>query len=87
MPTRVEARVIRLPIPRINLFIASTALMFQTTVLFPWHNDISSQINKLQEEINRLNEENQTLYKENEEFKLNINNKKIGIKKKEENTF
>ncbi len=41
-------------IPKINLFIASTALLFQTTVLLPWHNDISTQINKLESEIRYL---------------------------------
>ncbi len=38
-------------IPKINLFIGSVALFFQTSVLFPWHNDISKQINKLESEI------------------------------------
>lgn len=41
-------------IPIINLFITSSALFFQTTVLLPWHNHISKQINKLESEITSL---------------------------------
>ncbi len=41
-------------LPKINLFITSSALFFQTTVLLPWHNDISKQIYKLESEITSL---------------------------------
>lgn len=37
-------------LPIANFCISSSALLFQTTVLFPWHNEISEQINKLEKQ-------------------------------------
>jgi hypothetical protein len=36
-----------------NCIIASSALVFQTTVLYPWHKDISIQITRLQEKLDK----------------------------------
>lgn len=35
----------------INFFISSSALAFQVTVLFPWHNTISKQIDNIERKI------------------------------------
>ena len=34
-------------LPIINFCISSAALTFQVTVLYPWHNQISKQINNI----------------------------------------
>lgn len=41
----------RLNIPKINLLVGTSALIFQITVLNPWHNKISIQINRLEDKI------------------------------------
>jgi len=40
-------------LPVLNFCISSTALLFQTTVLYPWHNEISKQINNLETHKNK----------------------------------
>ena len=40
-------------LPILNFIIASSALAFQTTILYPWHNDISKQINNLEAKIDK----------------------------------
>ena len=39
-------------IPYASLLVSSTALIFQITVLNPWHKQISNQINDLCKQIN-----------------------------------
>ena len=41
-------------LPIINLVISSTALVFQTRVLYPWHNNLNQKFNKLNEKIDIL---------------------------------
>ncbi len=41
-------------LPVLNFIIAISAFTFQTTVLYPWHNDISRQINNLETKINKI---------------------------------
>ena len=36
-------------LPIVNFFIASSALVFQTTVLFPWHHQLDSDFKDLEE--------------------------------------
>ena len=36
-------------LPIVNFFIASSALIFQTTVLFPWHHQLDSDFKELEE--------------------------------------
>ena len=38
----------RLFFPIVNFIVSSTGLYFQTTVLLPWHNEISKQIMAIQ---------------------------------------
>jgi hypothetical protein len=40
-------------VPLINLFVASTALTFQVTVLYPWHNNLEKKFNKLEQKIKK----------------------------------
>lgn len=35
-----------------NISIASSSLLFQVTVLYPWHNEISQDLKKLTDKIN-----------------------------------
>lgn len=44
-------RFVKRNIPFINLFVSSTALLFQITVLNPWHKKISDEINKMDKRI------------------------------------
>jgi ABC-type nitrate/sulfonate/bicarbonate transport system ATPase subunit len=49
----------------INTVVATTALMFQVTVLYPWHKDISNQITQIKEQqkkckSNKRNKSKQT---------------------------
>eukprot|EP01113_Clastostelium_recurvatum_P043640 TRINITY_DN7253_c0_g3_i1.p1 TRINITY_DN7253_c0_g3~~TRINITY_DN7253_c0_g3_i1.p1 ORF type:complete len:101 (-),score=25.11 TRINITY_DN7253_c0_g3_i1:20-322(-) len=41
---------LRLWLPYINLSIASTALLFQMTVLYPWHKELDESFHKLKGE-------------------------------------
>ena len=36
-------------LPIVNFFIATSALVFQTTVLFPWHHQLDSDFKALEE--------------------------------------
>ena len=38
-------------LPIINLTIGSIALYFQTTVLYPWHNELEKKFDKLDKRI------------------------------------
>jgi hypothetical protein len=38
-------------LPFINLAVTTTALTFQTTVLYPWHNKLSKQLEKIEVKI------------------------------------
>ncbi len=40
-------------LPITNFIIASSALFFQTKVLYPWHIDISKQIDNLEKHKNK----------------------------------
>jgi hypothetical protein len=40
-------RKVRYSLPFINLAVSTTALLFQTTILNPWHNKISKEIQSL----------------------------------------
>jgi hypothetical protein len=37
-------------LPLINTVVATTALMFQVIVFYPWHKDISNQITQIKEQ-------------------------------------
>ena len=41
-------------LPFLNFVIASTAFSFQTTALYPWHKQISLQIEKLQTTLDTI---------------------------------
>ncbi len=34
-------------VPILNLLVGSTALTFQVTVLYPWHNSLDKKLDKL----------------------------------------
>lgn len=38
-------------LPLVNFFISTSALTFQVAVLYPWHKDISLQLDKLTKQI------------------------------------
>jgi len=42
--------VIRHYLPYLNLAIGTSALVFQTTVLYPWHEELDAGFRKLKEE-------------------------------------
>ncbi|OBZ77533.1 hypothetical protein A0H81_02728 [Grifola frondosa] len=42
--------IIRYYLPYFNLTIATSALIFQTTVLYPWHEELDASFHKLKEE-------------------------------------
>ncbi|EMD34599.1 hypothetical protein CERSUDRAFT_116765 [Gelatoporia subvermispora B] len=42
--------VIRHYLPYVNLAIATSALIFQTTVLYPWHEELDTGFRKLKDE-------------------------------------
>ncbi|OCH84971.1 hypothetical protein OBBRIDRAFT_798636 [Obba rivulosa] len=42
--------VMRRCLPYVNLAIATSALVFQTTVLYPWHEELDAGFRKLKEE-------------------------------------
>ncbi|WWC69086.1 uncharacterized protein I206_103022 [Kwoniella pini CBS 10737] len=44
-------------LPYINFIVASSALLFQTTVLYPWHHILSDDFEKLKAEQARQLEE------------------------------
>jgi hypothetical protein len=46
-------------LPLINTVVATTALMFQVTVLYPWHKDISNQITQIKEQQKNIIQTNQ----------------------------
>ena len=41
-------------LPAFNLIIGSTALAFQTKVLYPWHNDLDKKIDILNKKIDEI---------------------------------
>ncbi len=41
-------------VPKINLIFASSALFFQTTVLYPWHNKLSSELQDINKKIDDI---------------------------------
>jgi hypothetical protein len=47
-------------LPLLNFIVASSALTFQVTVLYPWHEQISHQLDKqlLQEKLQRKQKKN-----------------------------
>jgi hypothetical protein len=47
-------------LPLLNFVVSSTALTFQVTVLYPWHEQISYQLDKklLQEKLERKQKKN-----------------------------
>jgi hypothetical protein len=47
----------RLWLPYINLAIGSSALAFQTTVLYPWHHELDAAFHKQQKALEALKEE------------------------------
>jgi hypothetical protein len=44
-------------LPLINFFVSSSGLLFQVSILYPWHNELSENINGLKkivyEKINK----------------------------------
>ncbi|KAE9395188.1 hypothetical protein BT96DRAFT_923014 [Gymnopus androsaceus JB14] len=40
----------RMLLPYLNFTIATSALVFQTTVLYPWHHELEAAFNKLKQE-------------------------------------
>lgn len=53
-------------LPAISFIIGLTALTFQTTVLYPWHNDLDREFRELKE----LKEQQDQLDRENNLKKL-----------------
>jgi hypothetical protein len=41
-------------LPLLNFCVSSSAFMFQTRVLHPWHNELSNDIHKLQTQVASL---------------------------------
>ena len=41
---------------RISLFVSSTAFVFQTNVLYPWHKEISKDLQKIHNSITSKNQ-------------------------------
>ncbi|KAI5895300.1 hypothetical protein GGG16DRAFT_125142 [Schizophyllum commune] len=41
-------------LPYLNFTIATAALCFQTTVLYPWHHELDSEFKRLKEEQTRM---------------------------------
>ena len=41
-------------LPDLNFTIATAALCFQTTVLYPWHHELDSEFKRLKEEQTRM---------------------------------
>jgi hypothetical protein len=42
-------------LPLINLIIGTTALGFQTQVLYPWHNDLDKKFDSLEKKFDKKN--------------------------------
>jgi hypothetical protein len=40
-------------VPLINLAVTTTALAFQTNVLYPWHNEISKELKEIKEIVSK----------------------------------
>ncbi|TRM65512.1 hypothetical protein BD626DRAFT_399355 [Schizophyllum amplum] len=51
MPLGPTARML---LPYMNFTIATAALCFQTTVLYPWHHELDSEFKRLKEEQTRM---------------------------------
>jgi hypothetical protein len=56
-------RIVNHYLPIVNFVIASSGLVFQTTVLYPWHKNISKQIDEMDKKIdkkinNKINKKN-----------------------------
>ncbi|CAK89458.1 unnamed protein product (macronuclear) [Paramecium tetraurelia] len=59
-------------LPKVNMFVGICALSFQAFVLYPWHDVISQQVEKLDKNIRILEIMQQQLVKEAEQLqKLN----------------
>ena len=43
-----------MPIKIVNLALGCTALAFQIGVLYPWHHEISKQVDKLEIAVSKL---------------------------------
>lgn len=52
MPLRFIIK--HITISKASFFVSASALAFQTSVLFPWHETISVQIGLLEKKINNL---------------------------------
>ena len=40
-------------VPLINLAVTTTALAFQTNVLYPWHSQISKEVKEIKEMVSK----------------------------------
>jgi hypothetical protein len=59
-------------LPLFNFVIASSALIFQTTVLYPWHKDISKQIDKMDKKIYKIDKKIDSKMNKKKKFEPNI---------------
>jgi hypothetical protein len=50
----VEYKMLTKWIPRIALLIAITAFIFQVTVLYPWHIELSKEISSLARNVKKI---------------------------------
>jgi hypothetical protein len=53
MWTTIRQRIVSY-LPLANFVVAGTALCFQTNILYPWHNEISKDIQKANREITTI---------------------------------
>jgi len=42
-------------LPLLNFCVSTSAFLFQTRVLYPWHHELSNDIHNLQNQIDKIN--------------------------------